>query len=162
MFELGAQRVLDPCSGSRMFWFDSECADAVFGDIRREEHVLCDGRVLKIEPDLLMDFREIPFPDGSFKLVVFDPPHLESIGDKAWMKLKYGRLSENWRDDLRAGFAECFRVLDADGVLIFKWNQTQIPTAEILEMTNVRPMFGNISGKRANTHWIVFMKPRAA
>jgi hypothetical protein len=44
------------------------------------------------------------------------------------MGKKYGRLNkETWRDDLRAGFAEAFRVLWLHGVLIFKWNETQIP-----------------------------------
>jgi SAM-dependent methyltransferase len=46
------------------------------------------------------------------------------------MGKKYGRLNkETWRDDLRAGFAEAFRVLRPHGVLIFKWNETQIPVS---------------------------------
>ncbi|SDS33197.1 hypothetical protein [Pseudomonas sp. bs2935] len=40
-------QVLDPCSASRMMWFDKGDQRALFGDIRDEEHVLCDGRVLK-------------------------------------------------------------------------------------------------------------------
>ena len=27
-----------------------------------------------------------------------------------------------------------------------------------LELTDEKPLFGHISGKRANTHWITFMK----
>ena len=30
--------------------------------------------------------------------------------------------------------------------------------SEILELTPEKPIFGHISGKRANTHWICFMK----
>jgi len=56
-----AAKVLDPCSASRMMWFDKEDQRALFGDIRDEEHLLCDGRVLKVEPDVLMDFRSLPF-----------------------------------------------------------------------------------------------------
>ena len=96
--------VLDPASGSRMFYFDREDERVLFGDIRSEEHVLCDGRALSISPEVLMDFRELPFDDGAFKVVVFDPPHLSNVGEKAWMGKKYGRLGPNWRDDLRAGF----------------------------------------------------------
>ena len=55
-------------------------------------------------------------------------------------------------------FAECFRVLATGGVLIFKWNETQIKVSEILKLTDQKPVFGHISGKRANTHWITFMK----
>ena len=57
-------QVLDPCSASRMMWFDKGDQRALFGDIRDEEHVLCDGRVLKVEPDVIMDFRHLPFPDA--------------------------------------------------------------------------------------------------
>jgi hypothetical protein len=61
------------CSGYRQH------PGAVFGDIRDEEHTLCDGRSLTINPDQQMDFTNIPFRDGSFKLVVVDPPHLETL-----------------------------------------------------------------------------------
>lgn len=162
-------RVLDPCSGSRMMWFDRKSPDAVFGDQRSEtitvtdrSHGHDDGtRILRIEPDVTLDFRNLPYPDGSFKLVAFDPPHLVRAGPKSWLAAKYGKLGPDWRDDLRAGFAECFRVLDADGVLVFKWNETQVKLADVLALTPVRPLFGQVSGRRGMTHWLVFMKPRA-
>lgn len=72
--------ILDPCCGSRMFWFDQENPHVFFGDIRQEDHILCDQRKLHINPDQIMDFRNLPFPDKSFKLVVFDPPHLIKAG----------------------------------------------------------------------------------
>lgn len=150
--------ILDPCCGSRMFHFDRLNPNVVFGDIRNEEHELCDGRTLNVNPDILMDFRDMPFKDGQFKLVVFDPPHLRKAGKKSWLVLKYGKLNEDWRDDLRKGFAECFRVLDQHGTLIFKWNETDIKVSEILKLTDQKPIFGHISGKRSNTHWIVFLK----
>lgn len=152
--------VLDPCCGSRMFHFDRSNPSVVFGDIRSEEHTLCDGRSLTVSPDVIMDFREMPFEDGRFKLVVFDPPHLIRAGKKSWLALKYGKLGDDWKEDIRKGFAECFRVLDNEGTLIFKWNETQIKVSEILELTNQKPIFGHISGKRSNTHWIVFFKER--
>jgi hypothetical protein len=154
---------LDPCCGSRMWWFDRQHPAVVYGDRRREQHVLCDGRTLRIEPDFLMDFRALPFEAGSFKLVAFDPPHLVKAGPKSWMAAKYGKLSEDWRDDLKQGFAECFRVLATHGVLVFKWNEVQVPIREILALTPHQPMFGNTSGKRASqTHFMVFMKLEAA
>ena len=78
-------KVLDPCSASRMMWFDKEDQRALFGDIRDENHLLCDGRVLKVEPDVLMDFRNLPFDDSTFKMVVFDPPFLIFLGVVIWM-----------------------------------------------------------------------------
>lgn len=151
-------KVLDPCCGSRMFHFDRQNPIVVFGDIRFEEHTLCDGRSLRVAPDTIMDFRDLPFEDGQFKLVVFDPPHFSVGGDTGWQVKKYGRLNKTWQDDLAKGFAECFRVLATDGVLIFKWNETQIKTSAILALTDQKPLFGHISGARANTHWITFMK----
>lgn len=158
--------VLDPCCGSRMWWFDKENPRAVFGDRRSETLVVTDRtrhedgtRTLRIEPDTLMDFRAMPFVDGAFKLVAFDPPHLERAGPKSWLAAKYGKLSADWRADLTAGFAECFRVLAADGVLVFKWNETQVKLAEVLKLTPHAPLFGQVSGRSGMTHFLVFMKP---
>lgn len=91
---MSQQTILDVCCGSRMFWFNKLDTRAVFADIRAEEHILCDGRRLVISPDLIADFRALPFSDASFPVVVFDPPHLERVGDNAWMGKKYGRLNK--------------------------------------------------------------------
>lgn len=163
-------RVLDPCSGGRMMWFDRANADVVFGDIRSEtitvtdrSHGREDGtRTLKIEPDTIIDFRALPYPDGSFNLVAFDPPHVERAGPRSWLAAKYGKLGPDWRDDMRAGFAECLRVLHPDGVLVFKWNETQVKVADVLACAPIQPLFGHRSGRGGLTHWLVFMKPRAA
>lgn len=125
------KQILDACCGSRMFWFDKEHPATVFMDNRSFAQNLCDGRRFEVKPDLIADFREIPFPDESFRLVVFDPPHL------------------------RRGFEECMRVLKDYGVLIFKWSEDQISTADVLKLLPVQPLFGNRRGK---TIWMVFMK----
>ena len=161
------RRVLDPCCGSRMMWFDRQHPDVVFGDQRSEVITVTDRshgnssgtRTLRVEPDALFDFRDLPYPDGTFSLVAFDPPHLVRAGPRSWMAAKYGKLGQDWRDDLSAGFSECFRVLATDGVLVFKWNETQIKLREVLALTPHQPLFGNTSGKKAGTHWLVFMKP---
>ena len=111
-----------------------------------------------IEPDVLMDFRQLPVADGAFRLVVFDPPHLARAGVDSWMRAKYGMLTSDWREDIRQGFAGCFRVLEPEGILIFKWNETQVLVSELLALTNEKPLFGHKSGKREKTHWIPFMK----
>lgn len=152
------KKVLDVCCGSRMFWFNKQNPIAVFNDIRSEEHVLCDGRKLEIKPDVQMDFKKLDFADNSFKLVVFDPPHLKTGGDKGWQVKKYGKLGQEWKNDLKKGFDECMRVLDLHGVLIFKWNETQIPVSEVLNIFGEEPLFGHKSGKNSKTHWLCFMK----
>ncbi len=156
--------VLDPCCGSRMFWFDRRDSRAVFTDIRRERHMLADvsssggSRELIIDPDELADFTDLPFFDETFVHVVFDPPHFKRNGKKSWVGLKYGTLSAGWEEMLRDGFKECFRVLCPGGTLIFKWCEVDIPISRILELTPYKPLYGHKSGKRQQTHWIAFIK----
>ena len=160
-------RILDPCCGPRSMWFDTENPNAIFGDIRNETRVVTDRshgredgtRTLRIEPDVTIDFRDLPYDDNTFRLIAFDPPHLERAGPKSWMAARYGKLGENWRDDLRQGFSECFRVLEPEGVLVFKWNETQVKLREVIELTPIKPLFGQVSGRKGLTHWLVFMKP---
>lgn len=109
-------RVLDPCCGSRMMWFDRSHPDVVFGDRRSE------------------------------RLTVTDRSN--------------GRENGTRSEDLRQGFAECFRVLDVDGTLVFKWNEAQVKIGEVLPLAPHAPLFGHLSGRKGLTHWLVFMKPR--
>jgi len=110
--------------------------------------------------------------------VVFDPPHLISnkgqsskgkyvtlygcLNSKTnvpgFQKTKYGCLAKNWREILTQGFAECFRVLKAGGVLVFKWSEIEVPVSEILKLTPHGPLLGNRCGKSSKTHWIIFVK----
>ena len=150
-----------------MMWLDKANPRAVFADRRNEVLTVTDNsagnasgtRTLRIEPDTVMDFRAMAFKDGAFKLVVFDPPHLKHAGPKSWLAAKYGKLSTDWRADLTAGFSECFRVLAPSGVLVFKWNETQVKLADVLALTPHQPLFGQVSGRSGMTHWLVFMKP---
>ena len=153
--------ILDACCGGKMFWFDKSNPLTIFADIRSGQETFTDmgnTRTLEIYPDVIHDFTNMPYPDKSFKLVIFDPPHLTHGGDKSWLVKKYGRLDKNWQEQLSKGFSECFRVLEENGILIFKWNETQVPVSDILALAEYSPIIGHKSGKRSNTHWMVFMK----
>lgn len=152
--------ILDPASSMRSFYFDKKDNRVLFGDIRvKETHLLTNGQTIHVEPDEVMDFRAIPYPDNHFQCVVFDPPHMLRLSEKSWMRKKYGVLDEDtWQDDLKKGFAECFRVLKPFGTLIFKWNEVSIPLKDILALTNQKPVLGHPSGKRMGTHWVLFIK----
>jgi len=152
--------ILDPASSMRLFYFDKTDPRVIFGDIREDEtHLLTNNQTIKIKPDEVMDFRFIPYPDETFQCVVFDPPHMLNLSEKSWMRKKYGVLdSQTWREDITAGFAECFRVLKTNGTLIFKWNEVSISLKEILTLTDQKPVLGHPSGKRMGTHWVLFMK----
>lgn len=150
-----ARAVLDVCCGGRMWWHDKQDDRAVFMDCRELETTLCDGRSFKVAPDIIGDFRNIPFPDNSFHIVVFDPPHLRKAGESSWLAQKYGVLGQGWREDLRRGFVECFRVLKPFGTLVFKWNEDQIKLSEVLKLTDANPL---VLHKKQKTHFMIFMK----
>lgn len=149
--------VLDPCCGSKMFWFDKNNENTLFADQRSESHILCDGRLLNINPDVLIDFRQMPFDSETFYHVVFDPPHLINLGKSSWMAKKYGVLNETWKQDIKQGFDECFRVLKPFGTLIFKWSEDQIKVSEILKIIDQKPLYGN-KRNGSNTIWLAFFK----
>lgn len=155
--------VLDVCCGSRMFWFDRKDQRALFVDKRRESHKLTDksskggSRQLVIDPDLQADFTALPFADDTFALVIFDPPHLVHSGRKSWLAKKYGKLEGDWKEELRLGFAECFRVLRTEGTMVFKWSEHDVPLSQILALTPERPLIGQRGRK---SHWLVFFKQR--
>lgn len=158
------KQVLDVACGARSFYFNREDPRVLFVDNRTvAPKTLGRGesaRVFEVQPDIVADFRDLPFTDASFPVVVFDPPHLLQPGPKSYMGEKYGALDpKHWRDDLKKGFAECFRVLRPEGVLIFKWNETDIQVHEILKLTPHAPLFGHRTGKTHRTHWVAFIKP---
>ncbi len=151
--------VLDPCCGSKKFHFNKNNSAVVFGDIRDEVCNLCDGRRLEIHPDILMDFRKMPFENNRFNLIVFDPPHLKNVGKHSWVYKTYGKLDKNtWKEDLKTGFDECWRVLAPGGTLIFKWNEVHIKIKTILECFSQKPIFGQRTTRNLKTHWMVFYK----
>lgn len=147
-----------------MFWFDRKDSRALYIDKRRETHLAKDcsvkngEREIVVNPDMVADFTNLPLPSDTFSLVVFDPPHIQRNGDTSWLLKKYGVLRGEWREEIRKGFAECFRVLKPGGTLIFKWNEIEVPLREILALTPERPLFGHRTGKQAKTHWCAFIK----
>jgi hypothetical protein len=152
--------ILDACCGSRMFWFNKKQPNTLFCDIREYDKGFIDNRQNReLHPDKIMDFRKMSFPNKSFKLVVFDPPHLIGKPDGCRMTKTYGSLNaETWQSDIKKGFDECWRVLEDYGVLIFKWNDASKSRKELLELLDKQPLFGHPNGSKIPTHWFCFMK----
>lgn len=156
--------ILDACCGGRMFWFNKKHPAAVYMDIRKKgKGFIKDRPNFEINPDIVGDFRKIPFPDKSFKLVIWDPPHIKFRGYKSWASEKYGSLDpKTWAADLKKGFNECWRVLEDYGTLIFKWSTERdsrsVKVSEILKLFHTQPLVGHTSGRVGNTVWMCFMK----
>ena len=145
--------ILDVCCGARMFWYDKHPKDVVFCDNREISTILCDGRTLEVKPDIIADFTNLPFQDGQFEMVVFDPPHLRKAGEKSWLRAKYGVIPDNQDPAtyIAQGFAECMRV--SSGFVVFKWNEEQISFSEITKKFKTKPLFGDRRGK---TRWCIY------
>lgn len=151
-------QILDACCGGRMWWWDKDHPLAVYMDRRvrpagfreRQPNWAC-------EPDVVGDFRAMPFEDGAFHLVLFDPPHVvQHTEETSEITRAYGQLKPGEeQDDLRRGFAECWRVLKPGGTLVFKWAgplrrvETWFPTTPIVGTRRTQD----------NPKWLVFYKP---
>lgn len=151
--------ILDATCGGRMMWFNKNNPNALYVDHRELDEVdLNEGRKFSVHPDVIADFRNLPFPAETFSLVVFDPPHLINVNDDAYMAIKFERLTDDWKDVIRDGFNDCMRVLKPLGTLILKWSEIQISTREVINAIGQEPLFGHTSGRKMNTHWMCFMK----
>lgn len=154
------KKILDACCGPRLFWFDKKNKDTLYIDCRKEDPGFIDTRPNRaVQPDIIMDFRKIAYPDNSFYLIVWDPPHLNTLTDTSIMAKTYGTLRDlDWRAILADGFTEIWRVLKPNGTLIFKWSEHEIPVNEVLSLFSQRPLFGHPVGSKNKTHWVTFFK----
>ena len=152
--------ILDACCGGRLFWFDKKQPNTIYIDKRIREAGHDSNRPNhKIMPDIQMDNRRMDFKDKTFKLVIFDPPHLIGKEDGCRMTKQYGALHPiTWQSDIKKGFDECWRVLEDYGILIFKWNDSSKKRKEVLEVLGRTPLFGHPNGSKIPTHWFCFMK----
>ena len=152
--------ILDVCCGLRAFWFNKHHPNTIYLDKRTREKGFDDFRPnFCIKPDMEMDFKNLKFPDKSFKLVVMDPPHIIAKPESFRMVKYYGNLTkETWKNEIKKGFDECWRVLEDYGVLIFKWNETSIKKKEVLKVIGREPLFGHPTNSKCTTHWFTFMK----
>lgn len=150
--------VLDATCGGRQMWFDKTHPGVLYVDRRSASTgYIPEQPGFTIQPDVLADFTSMPFADGTFHLVVFDPPHAEVAATSITGK-KYGSLFGDWRAVIAEGFAECWRVLAAPGTLIFKWNEAAVSIGEVIELFDECPMFGHTTAKSGATKWMTFYK----
>lgn len=151
------QQILDATCGGRMMWYDKDDTRILAMDCRSGKFPFAGNRVLNIEPDVVADFRKMPYLGETFSVVVFDPPHLINAGERSWLAVKYGTLNrETWGSDIRQAIDECFRVLKHGGVLYFKWCTEQISRAMIEAIFPYKPVF--ITGHHKTYHYL-FIKP---
>jgi SAM-dependent methyltransferase len=158
--------ILDATAGYRMMWFNKKHPNCIYLDQRPE-----------CEPDIVGDFRDLKqFKDETFNLIIFDPPFWiknKSAGAYGMVR-RFGYLEpETWQIDLKKGFQELWRVLKSHGILLFKWQNYQIASNDILKFAPTKPLLYQITADRyrsgsrntqksgtdkVQTLWFCFMK----
>lgn len=148
--------ILDPCCGSKMFYYNKASKDVLYCDNREVSMELCDGRKLEVHPDKICDVLNLPFKDETFQYIIFDPPHLIDVGQNSWLAQKYGSLPLFYDPWLCKAFSECFRVLKTGGLLLFKWSERDVSHKSALNCAlPYVPLFGD---KKGETRWTFFVK----
>jgi len=126
--------VLDATAGNRCMWDKKENNYIVFIDIEPE---------LSIKPDFIMDCTNTGFPDNSFNIIFFDPPHsygrtkntgvhqtpnYEVQKQKGWHIGAYYGFDKFPTKRALIAFIhkaqkEFYRIIKPGGVLWFKWSE---------------------------------------
>lgn len=160
--------ILDACCGGRMWWWDKAHPLAIYMDKRVSPKGSKPTRPgWSCIPDVVGDFRAMPFKDDSFHLVLFDPPHVVKRNPTGETEMTYGSLHPDVeQEDLRRGFAECWRVLAPGGTLVCKWAgpidrvRPHFPATPIVgTRATPRKNHGAWRGAGQGTRWFVFYKP---
>jgi len=158
-------RILDSTASERSIWYQKDCPFTIFMDKRRgkfttmTENTKEDHGTVVVKPNVIAEWEHLPFKNGVFDMVVFDPPQIfKNEGQKlSSMIARYGVLyNHNWRTQIRDGAMELFRVLKPEGIFILKWNDTGKPVDDVLKLMPFRPLFGTRTGTSNKTHWIAF------
>ena len=153
--------ILDACCGGKQFWFNKKQKNTIFMDIREVKKGTIEMQPnWCIKPDVIGDYRDMKFKDKSFKLIVWDIPHMLGKKINGIIQTKYGYLDKDtYEEDLKNGFKEIWRVLDDYGVLEFKYADVNVPVKQILDLFPIKPLFGTPTKKGVNnTFWFCFMK----
>lgn len=127
----GGRRVLDVTFGNGRFWRDEAIAGAghegcsVVGlDLRMATDLsgLDISRSPQVTDRVAGDFGLLPFKAGSFDVVVCDPPFMVRGGEGSRMKQRYSSNEsyEHLLLSLQTALPEFLRVLDKDGIVLFK------------------------------------------
>jgi len=171
--------ILDATAGNRTMWELKDYPNIIYSDMERK---------LKNKPTLYADNTTLPFLDGIFDTIFYDPPHNWGGGDepnpiypseiKKWKQkhVPFAFTYYGWdKYKTRVGLfrhvyaaqKEFQRVLKPDGLLWFKWNEMRIPLDRILAcfsdwLTLLTLRVNDVShtASEHQTFWICFAKEK--
>jgi SAM-dependent methyltransferase len=147
--------MLDATASYRAMWFDKDYANCVYIDKRKE-----------VKPTIVCSWNNLPFIDGAFDLVLFDPPHTNpgETGRGIMTNLWGAIRSEKMVPTLYFASRELLRVLKEDGQFILKWNTHSKSLASVLAIFPIKPLFGHKTAFKtkhsSQTYWVFFIKSK--
>jgi hypothetical protein len=152
-------QIFDMCCGVKAMYFHKNHPLVLYSDQRKEEKGFYPYREnYDVNPDVINDFRNLPYEDESFYHVIFDPPHLFK-NPQVRLTIPYGHLNKDtWKDDIRKGFQEGWRILKQGGTMIMKWNEMNISRKNLLKILPQNPIYGHPPKSKNKTHWMIFYK----
>jgi hypothetical protein len=145
-------RILDMSAGHRKVWFNRLNPDTVFVDHR-----------LSMNPTVCCDTRHLPFKEGTFDLIVFDPPHMMH-GKGTDMAKFYGAYeAEDIRSTVTDSVKEAFRCSTGNALMALKWSTHDVRLNTLLSwIEGWQPMFGHavstLNHRKTSTYWVMFQK----
>ena len=163
-------KILDATTGFKGIWYQKNHPFVTFIDKRKgwmdgktKNMTFKNRRRWKIDPDLVVSWKDVPFPDNYFDMIIFDPPHLILDRGKSipQMAKAYGNLySYNWRMELKEGIAKLFQILKPEGIFVLKWCENSVKVQEIIKLCPYPPLFGSNTKSKGRTanYWILFLK----
>jgi len=161
-------KILDATAGFRGIWYQKNHPFVTFMDKREKQmlesnHPIGKKRRFKINPDVVSEWKDAPFPDNHFDMIIFDPPHLIWKREKKESSLdkEYGYFYENtWKQEMQEGINKLFQILKPEGIFIFKWCEQKINVNDVLKLFPYKPLFGSNTKSKGHTanYWIVFIK----
>ncbi|HUS99624.1 MAG TPA: SAM-dependent methyltransferase [Candidatus Thermoplasmatota archaeon] len=165
-------KILDATCGFRGIWYQKNHPFVTFMDVRKgnidsktEGVKFKSRRRWKINPDVVSEWKDAPFPDNYFDMIIFDPPHILTEDGKTLSALQkeYGTLNKNnYKEVLKTGINKLFEILKPEGTFILKWCENSVPVNEIIKLVPYQPLFGSNTKSKGHTanYWIVFLKYR--
>ena len=153
--------VLDATAGNRHMWGgDKNDPRVVFMD--KEEN-------LRIPPDIIATWDDIPYPDNHFRCVIFDPPHVFSLTSMYNQDPKArpngAKKIPGWYGAFKSKRDAVLQIYNAQvefarvaPALLFKWNDASLSLDRILSVFThwdiVRIAPGRSRGDKPSTWWV--------
>jgi len=162
-------KILDATAGFRGIWYQKNHPYVTFMDKRNvrgrsSNKKIASQRKFKINPDVISEWKDAPFPNDYFDMIIFDPPHLiisRDHGKLSSMQKQYGYLyKDNWKQEIKNGVKKLFDCLKDDGIFILKWCENNAKIEDVLKLFPYKPLFGSNTKSKGHTQnfWIVFIK----